>query len=129
MTEKIRIGIPRALMYYEYFAVWKTFFESLGAEVIESDKTAKDIFDAGIKAAVNDLCLPVKLFHGHVLNLAGKADFIFIPRLKSVKKGEYICPKISGLPELVKFSLPGLPPIIDAEVNLRKSARSLKKIV
>ncbi len=82
---------------------------------------------ASVKYAVNDACLPVKLFHGHASYLADKADYIFIPRLKSVAKKEHICPKISGLPEMVKFSVPNLPKVIDTEVNLRKSARNLNK--
>lgn len=32
----MRIGIPRALLYYEYYPMWKTFFQQLGAEVSES---------------------------------------------------------------------------------------------
>ncbi|NCA66818.1 MAG: hypothetical protein EOM87_01995 [Clostridia bacterium] len=123
----IKIAIPRALLYYEYYPLWKSFFEALGAEVILSSKTTKDIMNDSIKYCVNDACLPVKLFHGHAKSLIGKADYLFIPRLKSIAKGEHICPKISGLPEMVKFSVPGLPPIIDTEVNLRKSKRSLKK--
>jgi predicted nucleotide-binding protein (sugar kinase/HSP70/actin superfamily) len=107
--------------------LWNTFFKELGAEVILSPKTTKDILAASVKYAVNDACLPVKLFHGHASYLADKADYIFIPRLKSVAKKEYICPKISGLPEMVKFSVPNLPEIIDTEVNLRKSKRNLNK--
>lgn len=123
----IKIAIPRALLYYEYYPLWNTFFETLGAEVILSEKTNKEILNASIKYCVNDACLPVKLFHGHASYLADKADFLFIPRLKSVAKGEFICPKISGLPEMVKFSVPNLPPIIDTEVNLRKSKSNLNK--
>ncbi|MHA1131865.1 MAG: acyl-CoA dehydratase activase-related protein, partial [Candidatus Helarchaeota archaeon] len=32
MTKKI--GIPRSLLYYKYFPLWKTFFEELGYEII-----------------------------------------------------------------------------------------------
>jgi len=32
----LKIGIPQALLYYEYFPLWKNFLEGLGAEVIIS---------------------------------------------------------------------------------------------
>jgi predicted nucleotide-binding protein (sugar kinase/HSP70/actin superfamily) len=123
----MKIGIPRALLYYEYYPLWKTFFTSLGAEVILSDKTTKDILDDGIKATANDACLPLKLFHGAVMNLIGRVDYVFIPRLKSVAKGEYICPKFCGLPDMIRYSVPNLPPIIDTEVNVRKKPKQLYK--
>lgn len=121
----VKIGIPRALLYYEYYPLWKTFFERLGAEVILSDKTSKSILNDGIQAAVGDACLPVKLFHGHVINLIGKADYIFIPRLRSVHQNEYICPKFTGLPEMIKFSVKDLLGVICTEVYLRKSLKRL----
>jgi predicted nucleotide-binding protein (sugar kinase/HSP70/actin superfamily) len=123
----IKIGIPRALMYYQYYPLWKTFFEALGGEVVLSPKTNKEILNKGSLCCVAEACLPVKVFHGHAASLIGKVDFIFIPRLLSVKKKEYICPKIGGLPDMVRYSVDNLPRIIDTEVNLRKGYRSLKK--
>ena len=31
---KIKVGIPRALLYYKFYKLWTTFFKELGAEVI-----------------------------------------------------------------------------------------------
>lgn len=121
----MKIGIPRALLYYDYYPLWETFFTSLGAEIILSEKTTKDILVSGAKQSVNDACLPLKVFHGHVINLIGKCDYIFIPRLKSVAKGEYICPKFCGLPDMIKYSVENIPPIIDTEINVRKDAHNL----
>lgn len=117
----MKIGIPRALLYYEYFPMWKTFFEELGVEVVVSENTTKDILNNGIGCCISDACLPMKIFHGHVKNLIGKCDYIFIPRLRSIAYYEYICPKFGGLPDMVKASIPDLPPIIDSDVCLRKS--------
>lgn len=125
MTKKV--GIPRGLFYYRYFPLWKTFFEELGAEIIVSDNTNKRILDEGVKSCVDEACLPVKIFHGHVLNLRDKVDYLFIPRLTSVSKNEYVCPKIGGLPDMVKNTLKGLPQIIDTEINMRRSRRNAWK--
>lgn len=125
----IKVGIPRALLFYEYYPLWISFFEGLGAEVIVSDKTNKEILDIGVKNTVDEACIPVKIFHGHVINMKDKVDYLFIPRIKSVFKNEYICPKFSGLPEMVKSSIQGLPPIIDVEINFFKSEKSLKDTI
>lgn len=123
----LKIGIPRGLFYYQYFPLWKTFFEELGAEIVVSDNTTKKILDDGVKNCVDEACLPVKLFHGHVINLKDRVDYLFIPRYTSVSRGEYVCPKFGGLPDMVKHTLKGLPQIIDTEVNLRKSKRNAMK--
>jgi predicted nucleotide-binding protein (sugar kinase/HSP70/actin superfamily) len=77
--------------------------------------------DYGVKLCVDEACLPVKIYHGHVESLKNKVDALFIPRIMSVKKNEYICPKFCGLPEMIKNSVPDLPHIVDTIVNLRKS--------
>ncbi|MGE4283189.1 MAG: acyl-CoA dehydratase activase-related protein [Clostridia bacterium] len=123
----IKIGIPRALLYYEYYPMWKTFFEELSMDVVLSDMTTKGILNSGVKNCVDEACLPVKLFHGHVEDLKDKVDYLFIPRLVSVSKGEYICPKFCGLPDMVRCSIKGLPPIIDTQINMRKSEKQLYK--
>ncbi len=122
---KTKIGIPRGLFFYQYYPLWKTFFEELGAEIAVSGHTNRRILDMGVKSCVDEACLPVKVFFGHVLDLADKVDYLFIPRLTSVSRKEYICPKFGGLPDMVRHSLYGLPPIIDTEINLRKSGKNL----
>lgn len=124
--KQLRVGIPRALMYYEFYPLWKCFFEELGAEVVLSEKTTRKTLDNGCEYCINDACLPIKIFHGHVADLIGKVDMIFVPRLRSVAKGEYICPKFTGLPEMIKSSFSTLSVVIDTEIYLRKSIKRLR---
>ena len=77
----VRVGIPRAMMFYRYYPLWNTFFHELGVEVIVSPSTSKRLVDRGVMHAPEDTCLPVKVAMGHVEWLRDKADFIFIPRL------------------------------------------------
>jgi predicted nucleotide-binding protein (sugar kinase/HSP70/actin superfamily) len=119
-----KVGIPRGLFYYKYFPLWKTFMEELGAEIVVSDTTNKRILDDGVMSCIDEACLPVKLFHGHVINLADRVDYLFIPRFTSISRNEYVCPKFGGLPDMVRHTLKNLPEIIDTEVNLRKSGRN-----
>jgi len=113
------IGIPRALLYPVCFPLWKTYFEELGHRVVLSRQTNKEILDNGVKTCVDDACLPVKLFHGHVMDLIGKADCILIPRLISIYPGEFICPKFIGLPEMIKNSIQGGPKLLVMDFNAR----------
>lgn len=125
----MKIGIPRALSYYVYYPLWKTFFESLGHETVTSSVTTKQVLDNGIKEAITDACVPIKLFHGHVYDLKDKTDYIFIPRLVSVNKEKTVtfCPKFLGLPDMIKASMRGLPPILDTRVDLKKGWGELFK--
>lgn len=120
-----RVGIPRSLAYFFYLPLWKTFITELGHEVIESPPTSKAILDRGVKEAVNDACIPIKLYHGHAAHLAGQCDYLFCPRLVSVRQhgdfgSETFCPKFLGLPDMVRLSLKDLPPIIDTRIDLKK---------
>ncbi|WP_078060322.1 acyl-CoA dehydratase activase-related protein [Desulfotomaculum copahuensis] len=122
---KPKVGIPRALLYYYYFPLWRAFFQSLGAEVSLSGPTNKTVLGRGLKQAGDDVCLPVKLAFGHILELAGRVDYLFLPRLVSVAPGEYICPKFLGLPDMVRQTVDGLPPLIDTTVDLYRRHSSL----
>lgn len=125
----VKVGIPRALLYYNYIPMWKAFFENLGVEVVVSSKTTKKILDNGVKEAVDEVCLPVKVFYGHVIDLCGKVDYIFVPRLVSVEKKSFICPKFLGLPDMVRHNIKDLPKMIDVTINLSKKPTNLYKAV
>ncbi|KPU46049.1 2-hydroxyglutaryl-CoA dehydratase, D-component [Oxobacter pfennigii] len=122
----MKIGIPCGLLYYSFYLLWKTFFEDLGAEVVISGGTNKSILNYGVKTCVDEACLPVKIFHGHVMELRNKVDCIFIPRIVSISKNEYICPKFCGLPEMIKNSVPNLPVIIDTTIDIRRTTGTIE---
>lgn len=108
----MKVGIPRGLLYDQYHPFLERFFTELGAELVISPPTNKAILDEGVKCCVDEACLPVKVFHGHVSFLKGKCDVIVIPRIMQLYKGEYICPKFCGLSEMIANSIHELPPII-----------------
>lgn len=103
----MKIGLPRALLYHYYYPFWKRMFEELNIDVVISDITSKLMVQKGIKVTVPEICLPIKIFNAHVINLLEKnVDYIFIPRFVSIAKDEWLCPKYLGLPELVKYTIP-----------------------
>ncbi|EAX48922.1 conserved hypothetical protein [Thermosinus carboxydivorans Nor1] len=124
----MRIGIPRGLLYYQYGSLWERFLSELGAEVIVTGETTKATLDYG--SALDEVCLPVKVYFGHVCDLCRQGvDALFTPRLVSVAAGQYTCPKIIGMPDMLRSNLPNLPPLIDCSVNLRRGARSLYQAI
>ncbi len=120
MAGATKIGIPRTLYFYTYYPLWKTFFEELGLKVVFSPPTNKEIMDDGVKETVNDACIPIKVFHGHVMALKNKVDYIFIPRLVSLDGKSTLCPKFLGLPDMVKNSVDNLPEVIVENLNLNQ---------
>jgi len=125
----IRIGIPRALLYYQYYPMWQTFFQELGAEVVVSPPTSEAILSSGSSRVVAETCLPVKAFLGHVIYLVEKCDYIFIPAIRSVKYKVYNCSKFLGLPDMTKAVIPESPPILDIEIDINKGKRTLYQAI
>lgn len=121
----IRIGIPRGLLYYQYYLMWKTFFEELGAEVVVSPTTTQAILAEGSARVVADTCLPVKGFLGHVISLVGECDQIFIPAIRSVQSNVYNCSKFLGLPDMTRAVIPEAPPILEIEIDVNRGKRKL----
>jgi predicted CoA-substrate-specific enzyme activase len=110
--ERKKIGIPRALFFHEFFPYWATFFEELGFEVVLSDRTNKQIIREGVEQVLSETCYPVKVAHGHILNLLKKkVDYIFLPSLINMKKEDqsleetYACPYVQALPYVIKTAV------------------------
>ena len=119
-----RIGIPRALLYYEYFPMWKTFFECLGSEVVLSPPTTSQVVASGSSRAVAETCLPVKVFIGHALSLVGKCDYVFVPAIRSMEKNIHNCSKFLGLPDMTKAVAPEVS-ILEVDIDVDKGKRQL----
>ncbi|MHB8780081.1 MAG: acyl-CoA dehydratase activase-related protein [Candidatus Geothermincolia bacterium] len=114
------VGIPSGLLFYRYFPLWRSFLEELGAEVVESGETTKSILAHGVTKAENDSCLPVKVFYGHALALKDKVDALFIPRLVSVERRTHTCPKMLGLPDMIRMAEDEMPPIISPTIDVQQ---------
>ncbi len=105
----MKIGIPQALYFFKYGRVWENFFKRLGCEVILSPPTNKKILTEGVELAVEEVCIPLKVFYGHCRSLIGKCDFVFIPRYISLIKNTYTCPRFLVLPDVTRFTVKNLP--------------------
>ena len=140
---KIKVGLPLQLGMYEQLPLWSGFFESLGFEVVLSEKSSRQLYFKGQHTVASDTaCYPAKLMHGHIESLLDRgADFIFLP-CESYNLDEqcsvnhYNCPVVAYYPELLKannerltdenFLMPYIDPNMEKSTVL-KLYSSLKK--
>ncbi|MBA5851922.1 2-hydroxyglutaryl-CoA dehydratase [Clostridium sp. cel8] len=120
------VGIPNGLLNYKYYPFLNTFFTKLGAKINLSPSTNETILNLGSKYCVDEACLPIKIFHGHVAYIKDSCDIMLIPRIMQLEKNEFICPKFCGLPEMIKNNIPNMPNIISTPIYAfsKKSLRS-----
>lgn len=119
----MRIGVPRCLLFYKFYGHWKSFFDTLGFEVITSPMTTEAMLREGIRHSVSDLCLPVKSFFGHVFYLKEEVDCLFVPRYISIEKDAFMCPKCIGLPDVLKAVFPNLPKTLSPVLNVKEGTK------
>ena len=131
--KKGRVGLPLQLGMYEQLPVWAGFFETLGFEVVLSEKSSRELYFKGQHTVASDTaCYPAKLLHGHIESLLDEGvDFIFMP-CESYNLDEhcslnhYNCPVVAYYPELLKANNERLTdenfimPYLD--LNMKKSA-------
>ena len=105
-----RLGIPRALYFYDRFHFWKTYFEMLGFEVILSEPTNQKLIHEGVEATVAEPCFPIQVVHGHLLNLMIKdVENVFLPNVvneedPSASVASFICPWAQTVPLVSRFT-------------------------
>jgi predicted CoA-substrate-specific enzyme activase len=102
------VGIPRALFFYDLFPMWKAYFTELGFQVVTSDPTSRNIIRLGAENVMESPCLPIKVAHGHVLNLLEKEpDFLFLPVQCTMEKfagafdKAWNCPLTQSMPFII----------------------------
>ena len=107
-----RIGIPRILTFHELFPLWKTFFSELGFEVVFSERTNKKIIHQGLENVEVETCFPIKIAHGHVLDLLEKGvDYIFLPSIINMSQdnpnfdNSFTCPYVQTIPYVIKAAM------------------------
>src|SRR5690606_2585496 len=117
---KLRIGIPRVLNLWSTGPLWRTYFESLGIQsrnVVFSDETSEELWQAGGKYGSIDPCYPGKVAQAHIHNLFFKhhekkaLGYIFYPRITHIPTfiqgvmDTASCPVVSGTPSVLKAAV------------------------
>ena len=117
--KKIKIGIPRALLYYRYGVLWKNFFNSLGCNIVLSPETNKNIIELGCNNTIDESCLSYKIYTGHVLYLSNICDYVLIARVCDYGKKDKVCTRLNGTYDDIKHKIPE-EQIIDYDIEYTK---------
>lgn len=112
----MKVGIPRALLYYFYEDLWLEFFKNLNIETIVSPESNKQIVKNGISNSIDEGCYSSKIFIGHVEYLLDKCDLIFVPRIECTGIREEYCTRIFGVYDLTKNTFPEAK-LLHADIN------------
>lgn len=111
---KKSIGIPRALAYSHLIPLFVRFFKDLGFETVLSGRTTKKTIHNGIEFVTAQTCFPVKVAHGHVLELLdADVDYIFLPSIISMGTDDtdfehsQLCPYVQSFPYQIRTALAG----------------------
>ena len=98
------VGIPMALIYWQFLPLFVRLFKSLGFNVVLSTRTDKRIIRMGVEAVTAQPCFPVKVAYGHIAELIDKkVDYIFLPSIVSAaacfpqNKRSQLCPYVQSL--------------------------------
>lgn len=134
-----KIGVPRALWFWELFPFFNRFFSYLGFDVIVSSRSNPELVHDGVESVAAETCFPVKLAHGHVLDLIRKnIDMIFLPSILRPSEQtdfneSFNCPYIQGSPYIIEAALnivrknriKLLSPVLDFSLKGRKWKKPL----
>ncbi len=87
---RIRIGIPNTLNLLEFVPFWQDFFEKLGYQVVLS-RSSDEWLTQGKEISGAEFCMPISNWHGHVMSLTDRCDYLFLPHiLEEARKDEHL---------------------------------------
>jgi len=102
----MRAGLPRCLSYFYLSPLYSTFLSELGVEVVESAATAARDLERLSLCPTDEPCISVKIAFGHAKQLLDAGvDVLFVPTVVSLTGASYCCPKMMGLPSMLRAGL------------------------
>ncbi len=113
------------LSFYYLFPMYRTFLKELAVPFIESEAPATRALDGLSLSPTDEPCPGVKIAFYHCKTLLDRGcDVLFLPALVSLSRTSYCCPKMMGLPDMIKAGLDLEPerlisPVIDVKENPR----------
>jgi len=105
--KKTKIGLVNGLGYYDYNVLITSFFDKLNVSYIIGDKTTKKTVENGKKLLIDESCLSLKIFFGHIYELINKCEYVLVVRSPSIRKNEMMCTNFYALYDLSNTLFPG----------------------
>lgn len=117
--KNINVGLVNGLLYYDYKDLLNNFLDEINISYITSGKTNKKTIDDGKNILVDESCLSLKIFFGHICEIADKCDYIIIIRSPSIRKNEMMCTNFYCLYDLANNLFPNK--IIELNIDLNNN--------
>ncbi len=106
------IGIPNTLFFREWLPFFGTLLQVLGFKVVISSPTTPHLIRLGTEACCSETCFPIKLAHGHILDLIDRGvKTIFLPQVVDFPPPHprlpsgMACPYVQAFPWTVSSSI------------------------
>lgn len=130
MIKNITVGIPRGMLFHRYGNLWRSFFDELQIEVVISEPTTQSLAEKGMSLTIDEACLALKIFFGHVDSLIDKCDYILIPRVSNYGRHRDLCARFGGLYDMTQNVFRGrdqkfLPWNVDVNKNVSERSAFL----
>lgn len=113
----IKIGLVKGLNYFDYDDLINNFLDELGVSYITSGKTTKKTIEDGRNLLVDESCLSLKIFFGHIYEIIDKCDYVLVIRSPSIKKREMLCTNFYAIYDLASNLFPNKIMEINIDVN------------
>jgi predicted nucleotide-binding protein (sugar kinase/HSP70/actin superfamily) len=97
MTANMTVGLPRGMLFHRYETLWRGFLQKLGVTVLVSQPTTQHVAEEGMARTIDEACLALKIFNGHVTDLVGKCDYMLLPRVTGYGRNQELCPRFAAL--------------------------------
>jgi len=125
------VGMQSSLYGQQTAILWAHFFDQLGFRLVLTPPTNTHMARVGIETVGAETCYPVKVSHGHVKELIGKTQYLFLPTIINMptpdpsEKGFY-CPMVQSNSYMVRMAL-GIDPstVLGPVVHNNYDARTL----
>ena len=107
-SDRIRVGVPRAMSTFDRYPFWSTYFAELGIPAVLSPATNAKLAAEGVELSQSQPCYPIQVAHGHVQALIRQdVPYIFVPNLLNAESADaslpaHFCPWNQTLPFVLR---------------------------
>jgi predicted CoA-substrate-specific enzyme activase len=104
------VGMQRSLYTLQTGVLWAHFFDRLGFRLVLTPPTNSKISSSGIEAMTAETCYPVKVSHGHVIELMGKTKYLYLPSIINMAtpveyETGFYCPMVQANQYMLRVAL------------------------
>lgn len=103
-----RVGVPRGLLFSDYFPLWCGFLQGVGCEVVPGAPTTRRTVERGVELTLAEPCFPIKVAHGQLAEMLEQdVAFVLLPGVHDTEqpnpnwKRSETCPYVQGAPDVL----------------------------